>query len=215
MSVNQEQEQEQDRPRKTDDGWHDYVMSQFTEDELVNGNPKYVGLRRVFEKVYAKILNVDNVVIKPPLTEDLTATVTCRMECREHDSGDIITQSSSADVSHYNTETMFAKHPVSTAETRAEGRTLRKLLGLKTITAEEAMAGDVENQVVNDQTVRGIKNMASKIKVNLDKLLSREAGINLTMLDNNPNMLTMDQGKRILKLLNEYGDMGVPTDLRA
>jgi hypothetical protein len=200
---------------KADLEWNDFIMKQFDESELVDGKPKYAGIRRVFEKVYAKILSSTTEIIKPPTSSDMCATVKCTIIAEELDGGAQLMQEGAADVSMASLEAPYNLHLVATAETKAEGRALRKLLGLRTITADEAVAGgDPDAFAAPEQRTRGIQNMIKRLGINGDKFLAKQAGISTKMLESTPGALSKDQADKILVLLNDYVAAGVPDEFK-
>jgi len=125
--------------------WNDYVMSHFRKDELIDGNPICAGLRRV-----AAILLGDVVESGPdqifPATDPNgpgRATVVYAVAINWMNSGQVRVFKEVADVWHGNTDDLFCAHPVATASTRAEGRALRKALGVRCLAAEELARKDI------------------------------------------------------------------------
>ena len=52
-------------PEYTSEDWHEYVMQQFTEEELHEGNPTIAGLRRVAEKLLGNIISSGPITVYP------------------------------------------------------------------------------------------------------------------------------------------------------
>lgn len=125
-----------------DDGWTDYVMSNFTEKELVNGKPNIRGLRRVIRVLVGNVIDNEVEVVQAPGPwpgEDRTLTpavVVYRMTIQKED-GYSISVSDTADSYIGNTDKNFAMYPTAIATTRAEARCLRKALNLSVCSAEE------------------------------------------------------------------------------
>jgi hypothetical protein len=125
-------------PAQTDAGWNDYVLSHFTDEEKFNGSPTVDGLRRITELLIGEIIGQQTVVVQAPVGEDKRATVvhTITLRC-----GDTYKNfDGAADVYWGNCDKPFHKYPVSTAETRAEGRALRRALKLRKIVAAEELS---------------------------------------------------------------------------
>lgn len=141
--------------------WHDYVMRQFNEDELDDGNPTCPGCRRLVQKLIGPIRHSGiRDFVSPHDGNKGTATVVYEVVVMvkndAHPLNDTqIEASDIADVNQFNTDAPFSKHPSATAATRAEGRVYRKLLGLRKITAEEAsIAAENEDlQWVQDENI--------------------------------------------------------------
>lgn len=163
-----------------DKEWHEYVMKQFTDDELIKGNPTTDGVRRVVEKLIGEIVEADVSVIEPahvfnnkltPVTVKYTVKVKSRL------SGDLLIYSDVADVSEFNTPPEFARHPAATASTRAEGRALRKILKLrKIVVAEEANAPPIEEVTmydkIRDDQINFIDTLCNRNQINVMKYVN-------------------------------------------
>lgn len=135
------EEEQEIIPSQTDKEWSDYVLSQFTEDEMFNGSPTVDGLRRVAELLIGLIVRQDTQVVQCPVAPDNRATVVHTVEFvyGETDNGIQLCKSFSGSADSYwgNTDKIYNKYPVAMAETRAECRALRRALKLKTVSAEE------------------------------------------------------------------------------
>lgn len=212
-------EKKQDPLTKYDDDWYDFIFSHFKESELSDGKPTCVGLRRVCEKVYGKILGCTSSIVRAPSEGDRAATVLCTIECKEHAGGSVITQSASADVYPENTQHPYNLHPVATAETRAEGRALRKLLNLDCLTSEEASSENTNgraNRITETQS-RTIRRSCERFGIDLDKFLAKEAGVTQDALDMGPTALPKSVAERILVTISGYHEdrSTIPDDIKA
>jgi len=170
--------------------WHDYVMRQFREGELTDGNPTCVGCHRLVGLLVGPILDTRIPTnIGPDKENRGTATVVVSVEVRitneTHPAyGETIHLEDIADVNKDNTDPPYSKHPSATAATRAAGRIYRKLLDLNNvITAEEdseiaeqdnpfeegwAPAEPISNeQITAIDTICGRKNMSVMDLINL------------------------------------------------
>jgi hypothetical protein len=120
-------------PSYGDEGWEDYVMSQFTEKELYNAKyPKLNGLRRVGLKLLGRVIK--SYPVKIERNWDGTGSACCIYEI-EFENG--ITYSAVGDASPYNMDDVYNIYPSLIAENRAEARTYRKALLLSVVAAEE------------------------------------------------------------------------------
>ena len=135
------EEVDENIPDITSEEWTGYVLSLFSSDELIDGNPVTAGLRRVAEIVLGEIIESGPTKVFPATEENGPgrATVVYRVVIRCVRTGDYKTYSDVADVWHGNTDDLFCAHPVATASTRAEGRALRKALKLKRVLAAEEL----------------------------------------------------------------------------
>lgn len=193
---------EEKSPIPTDIGWTDYVLGQMDQDkEIDKGNPRTDGLRRIAEKLMGGFNIKTKVVATPHIENAYRATVCVTLE---FDTGRIY--EGAADVFTGNTDKMFAKHAVATAETRAEGRALRKALKLtKVLAAEETYNADVDEPTglesggMPSGMLNGLNVMCGKLNVDLLKVAQKN-GINV----NSVNDLTKEHGMKISNLLGEY-----------
>jgi hypothetical protein len=145
-----EEESQQVMPAYASEEWHEYVMRQFREDELVEEAPTCDGCRRVVEQVLGTIVSSTLLNVYPPnTTNNGTATVSVcidllvtneshplcgqRMVCEEI-----------ADVNKDNCDHPYYKYASATAASRAEGRALRKLLRLRNVTTAEEKSEKAE-----------------------------------------------------------------------
>lgn len=126
--------------------WHDYAMTLFQEDELVNGHPLVTGLRRVSELVLGPMLFSGPTWVKPTERDDHhgRATVIFTIEFANG-----LKCSEVADSWEGNTDDMFCAFAVAIASTRAEARALRKVLKIKGVAAEELTKKDTA-KIVRD-----------------------------------------------------------------
>lgn len=183
----------------TDPEWTDFVMSQFKDNELENKNPKTDALRRVAEKLLG-IFDIDTHVIQvPQLDGGATVVVTLQFHNPRR------SVSGAADVSSINTAKEFAVHAVATAETRAEGRALRKALRLtKVLAAEELHNADTDEPNGLDgrapaSMLNSLRLMCNKQKIDLDRLAKVKLNVDSI------NDLTLTQGRQLSTQLFDYG----------
>lgn len=162
--------------------WSDYALSLFTAQELIDGKPTCDALRRVAEFVIGPIIGgCAKIVQSPNPSNEYTATVEYTVSF--HD-GQVWT--SVADVNSNNCDPKFARFACAMAETRAEGRALRKALRLrKVISAEEpddvyAEGNTVDNSKANSTQWLMIDNLCKRININVDKFLSEASGFKWT-----------------------------------
>jgi hypothetical protein len=196
-------------PLPTDPKWTDYVLGQFEDSELENGNPKVDGLRRVAEKLLGIFSIIPTVIQSPTLESGATVTVLLQFT-------DGRTVGGSADVSERNTARDYAVHSVATAETRAEGRALRKALRLtKVLAAEELHNADADEPDGTDKRaptnmVQSLNIMCQRVAVDFAALSKLEFGVDRV------EDLTISQARKIAPLLHEYktGGKEIPDEIR-
>jgi hypothetical protein len=190
------------RPLMTDAKWTDYVMDLFDERELDKGMPKADSLRRVAELLLGPFNTFTRVEQVPTIDNAGRATVVVDIQFIN---GLKQSFSGAADVFSGNTAKEFAVHAVATAETRAEGRALRKALRLtKILTAEELQGADVDEANGTDKRI--VSSMLNSLNVMCDR-----AGVDLIRLAiklgfdiQTPEDLTHKQGLDISNQLSKY-----------
>ena len=128
-------------PTPLEKGWTDYLMSLLREDEIFDKRPTCDGLRRLVEELVGPILGREVIILNPPTKDNnMTASIVVRLSVNSN--GDfwgnrVITEEDVGDAGPFNSDPPFDKYPSSLAMTRAEGRCLRRILRMKTITSEE------------------------------------------------------------------------------
>jgi hypothetical protein len=141
-------------PTPLEKGWTDYLMSLLREDEIFDKRPTCDGLRRLVEELVGPILGREVVILNPPTKDNnMTASIVVRLSVNS--SGDfwgnrVITEEDVGDAGPFNSDPPFDKYPSSLAMTRAEGRCLRRILRMKTITSEE---GSKRAEEMKDSTI--------------------------------------------------------------
>jgi len=195
-----------------DIGWTDYVLELLSDDEKIKGNPTTDGLRRIFEiALNCTVINSTSEVTQSPDPENGNrATVVHSLTYVLNDSktpAEIKTRTvnGAADVFWGNCDKIFRNHPVAVAETRAEGRALRRGLRLRKVVAAEELAEEVAD--IDGDNV----NKISDTQINFMDALCRRLDINaLTLaehmeLDNaNIRNLTHREGVSIIRQLSGY-----------
>ena len=155
--------------------WSDYVLSQFESDEMIDGNPTVDGLRRVTELVMGPIIDTHTEIIQVPTKDNEgRATAVCSVTVLIPYTAHQKRATGSGDAWHKNTDMPYSKFPVAMAETRAEGRALRRLLQLRKVVAAEelSVAANEEAQdystTINDNQINFIDIMCKSVGRGLD-----------------------------------------------
>lgn len=168
--------------------WTDYVLNLLSDDEKINGNPTTDGLRRIFEiALNCTILDSNSEVVQSPSPEnEKRATVIHRLSyCLNNtNTNDHYLNnrsvSGAADVYWGNCDKVYRNHPVAVAETRAEGRALRRALKLRKVVAAEELAKDIEdhpdhdtvNKITNNQ-INFIDVLGKRLDIDIIKMLNK------------------------------------------
>ena len=204
-------------PTPNDVDWTDYVLSLLSDDEKIAGNPTTDGLRRIFEIALncAVVESTSNVVQTPDINNEKRATVVHTIGYIILNSSDgnsdpmllnMRTVSGAADVYWGNCDKIFRNHPVAVAETRAEGRALRRALKLRKVVAAEELAKDIEDHPDHDTVTKITNNqlnfmdvLAKRMNISINKLLN-----NLAIPSDNIYNISHENAVNIIKHLTEY-----------
>jgi hypothetical protein len=200
------------KPNINDPEWSDYVIGLLLDDEKIKGNPTTDGLRRIFEIALNCIVidSSSDVVQSPDPNNEKRATVVHSLTYVLND--ETLTPETklrhvngAADVYWGNCDKIYRNHPVAVAETRAEGRALRRGLKLKKVVAAEELAENIEDDVMGDNVSR-----ISDNQINFMDVLSQRLNINMIELvgllgfDKNIKTLKHDDGVSIIRELSKY-----------
>lgn len=202
------------KPSINDLGWTDYVLSLLSDDEKIADNPTTDGLRRVFEIALDCCVTEakTEVVQTPDPNNEKRATVvhTISYILKNIDSQDENLKyrsiSGAADVYWGNCDKIYRNHPVAVAETRAEGRALRRALKLRKVVAAEEIAkdiddhpdGDTVNKITNNQ-INFIDTLSNRLNINVIKLLEQN-----NLDTKNIYGLSHDDAVSIIRVLSGY-----------
>lgn len=193
--------------------WTDHVLSLLTDDEKISGNPTTDGLRRIFETVLnCTVIHINTDVVQAPSPDnEKRATVVYRMDYILNDESvpaEIKHRSvtGAADVYWGNCDKIYRNHPVAVAETRAEGRALRRALKLRKVVAAEELAKDIEDhpdensvsKITNNQ-INFIDVIAKRLNINVSKLLENNG-----LANDNIYSLSHEDAVTIIRLLSKY-----------
>lgn len=205
------------RPEMTDPAWPDFVLSHLVDNEKSDGHPKSDGLRRLTELFIGKILEINTEVPQCPNVENenhATVIVSIVVDSQHGP----LKASGAADVFRGNTESVFCRHSVATAETRAEGRAYRKMLRLvNVITAEELVNEkhlDIDYGVdkIESAQIRMIDQMClpEKLNINVEKLLN-----NMDISLDKFNNISKSKAQEICQRINAYQyEIPIPEEIK-
>lgn len=168
------------RPSMTSPEWNDWVLDQLREDEKdPEGNPNIDGLRRLVEDVLGTVIKS-----YPRVVEGATTANSYRATVEHHlsiawdgDRNDIREFGAAADVYPGNTDEEYARFPAATADTRAEGRAIRKALRLRrVVTAEEITSKPVHesglDKLIVDSQIKGINKLCKNLDIDAIKFIN-------------------------------------------
>lgn len=160
--------------------WNDHVLGLLSEDEKIDGNPTTDGLRRIFEiALNCTVIDSSSSVVQSPSPEnEKRATVVHSLTYILNDK-DIDPEikmrnaSGAADVYWGNCDKIYRNHPVAVAETRAEGRALRRALKLRKVVAAEELSSSIEDDPTGDNVSK-----ISTNQINFIDVMSKRLNIN-------------------------------------
>lgn len=157
--------------------WTDHVLDLLSEDEKIKGNPTTDGLRRIFEiALNCTIIDSSSNVVQSPSPEnEKRATVVHSLtyvlnDDTTPDETKYRSVSGAADVYWGNCDKIYRNYPVSVAETRAEGRALRRGLKLKKVVAAEEIVENIEDHPDNNTVSKITPNQINFIDVVAQRL---------------------------------------------
>jgi len=201
-------------PKITDLEWTDYVLSLLSDDEKISDNPTTDGLRRIFEiALNCKVISSTTTIAQSPdPNNEKRATVVhsiayaLNSESPSRPELNVITVDGAADVYWGNCDKVYRNHPVAVAETRAEGRALRRALKLRKVVAAEELSKDIDDNPdantvskISNAQINFIDIMAQRLNINVSKLLTE----NQLSADNIYN-ISHDDAVNIIRLLSKY-----------
>lgn len=205
--------------------WTDYVLGLLSDDEKIAGNPTTDGLRRIFEvAMNCKVLvSSSKVAQSPDPNNEKRATVVHTIVYHLNDSSpetshlNTVTVDGAADVYWGNCDKVYRNHPVAVAETRAEGRALRRALKLRKVVAAEELSKDTEDNLDGDSISRISSNqinfidvMAKRLNINVSNIM-KTLDIDHNIVDN----ISHDQAVTLIRELSKLQQNmnEIPSDL--
>jgi hypothetical protein len=196
------------QPAMNSPEWSEYVISKFEPDEIIDGNPTVDGLRRIAELVLGPIVDVHTEIVQVPTKENQgRSTATCKVTVYMPE-GYTKSASGSGDAWHKNTDMPYSKFPVAMAETRAEGRALRRLLQLRKVVAAEELADSVDESAdystnISENQINFIevfcRNVGRGMNINVQRLVNSDGRKYVTIQD-----LSHSEATAIIQKLSTY-----------
>lgn len=205
--------------------WNEYVLGLLSDDEKIDGNPTTDGLRRIFEiAMNCTIVDSSSVVVQTPdISNEKRATVVHSLTYVLNDNSltdSIKTRSvnGAADVYWGNCDKIYRNHPVAVAETRAEGRALRRGLRLRKVVAAEELANNIDDDIdgnsvsrISDNQINFIDTLGKRLDINISKML-----VALSLDASKINNISHESAVSIIRELSAYQqNMGnIPEDIK-
>lgn len=188
----------------TDPGWTKHVLSYLSKEELNEGHPTVAGLRRLALLFFAGFdIEVDPIQVPTTDPDNMMAVVRCRISANIAGTDTVRVVTALGEAGYKNTVEPYCNHLVSTAETRAEGRALKKLLGLNLYTHEEMIGASGTVELATDTRLRSIRAFCKKLNIDLEKFLVVNSGLDLAQFETG-KMLSKEKADSLLEILNGY-----------
>jgi hypothetical protein len=193
--------------------WTEYVLGLLTDDEKIKGNPTTDGLRRVIEiALNCDVVESSSEIPQVPSPEnEKRATVIHRLSYYLKDESvpqesKYRSVSGAADVYWGNCDKAYRNYPVAVAETRAEGRALRRALKLRKVVAAEEIVDEIEDHVdgnsvnkITSNQINFIDVLAKRLNINALKLID-----SLALDSANIYNISYDNAVVIIRKLSEF-----------
>lgn len=190
----------------SDPEWHEWVMGQLQPDEMFDDKPTCDGLRRLCKRILGPIIrSYPSTISASPEYAAVQYHIHILWNINDGCKGQIVEFAAAADSNlDNNSAAPFKFYPLAIAETRAEGRALRKVLGLrKVMTAEEASPlheqdSDAPGRITSTQ-IRAIQNLCARLKINVTKFINCGSGKYANIED-----IPFDVAALMVQQLNKY-----------
>jgi hypothetical protein len=205
---------QEEKVTPNDLGWNDYVLGLLSDDEKIDGNPTVDGLRRIFEIALdcVVIQSTTTVAQSPDPNNEKRATVvhsiTYAFKKPIMDIGDLntITVDGAADVYWGNCDKIYRNHPVAVAETRAEGRALRRALKLRKVVAAEELTSVIDDDIdpnfvskISANQINFIDTISKRLNINVVKLLA-----DMSIIVDNIHSIGHQDAVKVIRELSKY-----------
>ena len=167
-------------PSEYDPEWSEYLLDQLSDSELINGAPTVDGLRRITEKCFGEIVGSKSTIIESPTSQNNQRCTICHtLTISKYRSDQSISVDGCVDVLYHKTPYPFKDHLVATADTRAEGKALRRALKIRVVTAEELQNEDEQealssDELVNDQQVLALNQLCKRLDLSVTSFVKGE-----------------------------------------
>ena len=167
------------RPHEYDPGWSEYILDNMSDSELIQGAPTVDGLRRATEKCFGEILQSKSEIVEVPTRQNNKCTIKHSLTIRKYSTDSIIEVDGCVDVLYDKIPYPFNTHLVATADTRAEGKALRRALKIRVVTAEELQNQDEDDVMaseegMNDQQILALNQMCKRLNISVVKFVKSQ-----------------------------------------
>ena len=177
----EQQQQQQGQPiADYDPDWSEFLLDQLSDNELIHGAPTVDGLRRITERFFGEIVGSRSIVIQHPTLENGQRCSVCHtLLIKKYRTSEQISIDGCVDVLYNKTPYPFKDHLIATADTRAEGKALRRALKIRVVTAEELQNEDEQEilsseELANDQQILAINQLCKRLNVSVEGFVISE-----------------------------------------
>ena len=232
MSKNKKETNSEQQPKvvsPNDLEWTDHVLNLLSDDEKIAGNPTTDGLRRIFEIALncTVVESTSKVVQTPAIDNERRATVVHTISYvlnniypETHGFNNSMPRviSGTADVYWGNCDKIYRNHPVAVAETRAEGRALRRALKLRKVVAAEEIAKEIDTDHLEENNIGKINStqinffdvFGKRLDINIHRLLEK-----LAIDAKNIYNISYDDAVKTITALSGYQQSNdIPSDIQ-
>ena len=205
------QEIDDQRPHESDPEWSEYLLDQLSDSELINGAPTVDGLRRITEKCFGEIVQSKSDIVETPTSQNnQRCTIRHTLAINKYSSRQNISVDGCVDVLYHKTPYPFKDHLIATADTRAEGKALRRALKIRVVTAEELQNEDEDesltnDELVNDQQILALNQLCKRLNISVVPFVTAEYKITKF------NELRNLDGRFLISKLSDF--QRTPTDI--
>ena len=139
----------------------------------------------------------------PTSQNNQRCTIKHTLQIVKYGSDRIITVDGCVDVLYHKTPYPFKDHLVATADTRAEGKALRRALKIRVVTAEELQNEDEEEalsveELVNDQQVLALNQLCKRLDISVVSFVTGEYKVKTI------NELRNLEGRLLISKLSDF-----------
>lgn len=171
---------DQKTPFEQDPEWSEHLLDQLSDTELINGAPTVDGLRRITQKCFGEIVESTSEIIETPTSQNnQRCVIKHTLGIEKYGGIGIIKVDGCVDVLYHKTPYPFKDHLVATADTRAEGKALRRALKIRVVTAEELQNEDESDtissdELINDQQMLAINQLCKRLDISVQAIVTGE-----------------------------------------
>lgn len=182
--------------------WHDYVMGLFDADEMQDGNPTVDGLRRVSQQIFGYIIDEGP---KPVVSSNDFSVVEYFFIFENADGRQKRVSSLGETNNRNNCVTPFCHFPTTIAETRAQGRALRRALGLRKVISAEELGVIMEETpkefggLITQTQIKAINNLCKKGDIDVLKFINLDDQKYTSIMD-----VKHEDATKMIEHLNRY-----------